>query len=108
MRLTRAGMIEVLRADFIRTARAKGLRPGSVLFKHALSNAVIPVVSVAAVQFGYLLGGLRRHRNDLRHERHRLSRLAGRLRRRPPGHRGVGADNWPCSTSILTLVRGSC
>ena len=57
LRLTRAGLIEVLRADFIRTAQAKGLRPRRVLIRHALSNAVIPVVSVAAVQFGYLLGG---------------------------------------------------
>jgi peptide/nickel transport system permease protein len=57
LRLTRAGLIEVLAADFIRTARAKGLPPASVLVKHALSNAVIPVISVAAVQFGYLLGG---------------------------------------------------
>ena len=47
----------MLRADFIRTAQAKGLRPRRVLIRHALSNAVIPVVSVAAVQFGYLLGG---------------------------------------------------
>ncbi len=57
MRLTRAGMIEVLASDYIRTARAKGLRPASVLFKHALRNAVIPVVSLAAVQFGFMLGG---------------------------------------------------
>ncbi|WP_374442877.1 ABC transporter permease [Stella sp.] len=57
MRLTRAGMIEVLASDYIRTARAKGLRPGTVLFKHALRNAVIPVVSLAAVQFGFMLGG---------------------------------------------------
>ena len=57
LRLTRSGLIEVLRADYIRTARAKGLRPSIVLLKHALRNAVIPVVSVAAVQFGYLLGG---------------------------------------------------
>ena len=57
MRLTRAGMIEVLASDYIRTARAKGLLPRSVLFKHALRNAVIPVVAVAAVQFGHLLGG---------------------------------------------------
>ena len=57
MRLTRAGMIEVLASDYIRTARAKGLRTGSVLFKHALRNAVIPVVAVAAVQFGFMLGG---------------------------------------------------
>jgi len=57
MRLTRAGMLEVMASDYIRTARAKGLRTGSVLFKHALRNAVIPVVSLAAVQFGFMLGG---------------------------------------------------
>ena len=57
MRLTRAGMLEVLSADYIRTARAKGLRPVSVLFKHALRNAILPVISLAAVQFGFMLGG---------------------------------------------------
>ena len=57
MRLTRAGMLEVLSSDYIRTARAKGLRPMSVMFKHALRNAIIPVVSLAAVQFGFMLGG---------------------------------------------------
>jgi ABC-type dipeptide/oligopeptide/nickel transport system permease component len=57
LRLTRAGMIEVLSADYIRTARAKGLPPLTVLFKHALRNAILPVVSVATVQFGLLLGG---------------------------------------------------
>ena len=57
MRLTRTGMIEVLSSDFVRTARAKGLRPGVVVFKHALRNAMIPVVSLAAVQFGFMLGG---------------------------------------------------
>jgi peptide/nickel transport system permease protein len=57
MRLTRAGMLEVLASDYIRTAKAKGLRSGSVLFKHALRNAIIPVVSLLAVQFGFMLGG---------------------------------------------------
>ena len=57
MRLTRTGMLDVLGSDYIRTARAKGLRTGSVLFKHALRNAIIPVVSLAAVQFGFMLGG---------------------------------------------------
>jgi peptide/nickel transport system permease protein len=57
MRLTRAGVLEVLSSDYIRTARAKGLRPRTVLFKHALRNAIIPVVSLAAVQFGFMLGG---------------------------------------------------
>ena len=57
MRLIRAGMIEVLGADYIRTARAKGLSPSSVIFKHALRNAIVPVVALAAVQLGFLLGG---------------------------------------------------
>ncbi len=57
MRLTRAGMLEVLASDYIRTARAKGLRPMRVLFKHALRNAILPVVSLTAVQFGFMLGG---------------------------------------------------
>lgn len=57
MRLTRAGMIEVLSADYIRTARAKGLSPRKVIFKHALRNAIIPVISLAAVQLGFMLGG---------------------------------------------------
>ena len=57
MRLTRAGMLDVLSSDYIRTARAKGLLPFTVMFKHALRNAVIPVVSLAAVQLGFMLGG---------------------------------------------------
>ncbi len=57
MRLIRAGMIEVLSADYIRTARAKGLSPSTVIFKHALRNAIVPVVALAAVQLGFLLGG---------------------------------------------------
>jgi peptide/nickel transport system permease protein len=57
MRLVRAGMIEVLSSDYIRTARAKGLSGASVVLKHGLRNAVVPVVALAAVQLGYLLGG---------------------------------------------------
>jgi ABC-type dipeptide/oligopeptide/nickel transport system permease component len=57
MRLVRAGMVEVLSADYIRTARAKGLPTRIVVFKHALRNAVVPVVALAAVQLGFLLGG---------------------------------------------------
>ena len=57
MRLIRAGMIEVLSADYIRTARAKGLPTRTVIFKHALRNAIVPVVALAAVQLGFLLGG---------------------------------------------------
>ncbi|MHC5652639.1 ABC transporter permease [Stappia sp.] len=57
MRLTRAGMLDVLGSDYIRTARAKGAGETRVLFKHALRNAIIPVVSLAAVQMGFMLGG---------------------------------------------------
>ncbi|PHQ68930.1 MAG: ABC transporter permease [Sneathiella sp.] len=57
MRLTRAGMIEVLEADYIRTAKAKGLNMRTILFKHGLRNAIIPVVSLLAVQLGFMLGG---------------------------------------------------
>jgi peptide/nickel transport system permease protein len=57
MRLTRTGMLEVLSSDYIRTARAKGVKPRKILFKHALRNAIIPVVSLAAVQVGFMLGG---------------------------------------------------
>lgn len=57
MRLTRAGMLDVLSSDYIRTARAKGLDTSVILFKHALRNALIPVVSLAAVQLGFMLGG---------------------------------------------------
>ncbi|AOK61715.1 ABC transporter permease [Burkholderia ubonensis] len=57
MRLTRAGMLDVLGADYIRTARAKGLSPARVIFRHALRNALIPVVALAAVELGFMLGG---------------------------------------------------
>ena len=57
MRLIRAGMIDVLASDYVRTARAKGLSPSSVVLKHALRNALVPVVALAAVQLGFLLGG---------------------------------------------------
>jgi len=57
MRLTRAGMLDVLGSDYIRTARAKGLSRSRVIFKHALRNAIIPVVALAAVELGFMLGG---------------------------------------------------
>jgi peptide/nickel transport system permease protein len=56
-RLTRSGMIQALSSDYIRTARAKGLSRASILIKHALRNAAIPVVAIAAVQLGFMLGG---------------------------------------------------
>lgn len=56
-RLTRSTMLDVLHEDFIRTARAKGLSPGPVVYKHALRNALIPVITVLGIQVGFLLGG---------------------------------------------------
>ena len=56
-RLSRASMLEVLESDYVRTARAKGLNERRVVYKHALRNAVIPVVTVVGLQFGALLSG---------------------------------------------------
>ncbi len=56
-RLTRSVMLEVLSQDYVRTARAKGLKEKIVIGKHALKNALIPLVTVAGMQFGFLLGG---------------------------------------------------
>jgi peptide/nickel transport system permease protein len=57
MRMVRSSLLEVLRQDFIRTAQAKGLKDHAVLYRHALKNAFIPVLTVIGVQIGYLLGG---------------------------------------------------
>jgi peptide/nickel transport system permease protein len=57
MRMVRSSLLEVLRQDYIRTAHAKGLRERSVLYRHALKNAFIPVLTVIGIQIGYLLGG---------------------------------------------------
>jgi ABC-type dipeptide/oligopeptide/nickel transport system permease component len=56
-RLTRTSMLEVLREDYVRTARGKGLRERWVIVKHALKNALIPVITVIGIQFGSVLGG---------------------------------------------------
>ncbi len=56
-RLVRSSMLEVLRQDYVRTAQAKGLAPRLVIYRHALRNALIPVITVLGLQFGALLGG---------------------------------------------------
>lgn len=58
MRLTRSSMLEVLRQDYIRTARAKGASAASVNYKHALRNAVLPVVTIIGIEAAFLIGGL--------------------------------------------------
>jgi peptide/nickel transport system permease protein len=57
MRHTRSAMLAVLKSDYVRTARAKGLREPRVVYRHALRNAIIPVVTLGAIQFGELMGG---------------------------------------------------
>jgi peptide/nickel transport system permease protein len=57
MRMTRSCVLDVMRKDYIRTARAKGLRERAIVGKHGLKNAIIPVITVAGLQVGYLLGG---------------------------------------------------
>ncbi|MAU13314.1 MAG: glutathione ABC transporter permease GsiC [Anaerolineaceae bacterium] len=57
MRMTRSSMLEVMSEDYIRTARSKGLHERIVLQRHALKNAMIPVVTLVGIEFGYLLGG---------------------------------------------------
>jgi peptide/nickel transport system permease protein len=57
MRLTRSSLLEVMRADYVRTARAKGLRDRVVVYRHALKNVMIPVITVLGLQFTGLLGG---------------------------------------------------
>jgi peptide/nickel transport system permease protein len=57
MRLTRTGLLDVMAADYIRTARAKGYRGSALIVRHALRNALLPVISVLAVQLGNKLGG---------------------------------------------------
>ncbi|ANE45194.1 peptide ABC transporter permease [Paenibacillus swuensis] len=56
-RMTRSSMLDVIRQDYIRTARAKGLKENIVIWKHALKNALIPVITVVGLQFGAMLGG---------------------------------------------------
>lgn len=56
-RMTRSSLLEELRQDYVRTARAKGLRERTVVYKHALRNSLIPVITATGLQFGFLLGG---------------------------------------------------
>jgi peptide/nickel transport system permease protein len=58
MRITRSSMLEVLRQDYIRTARAKGASEASVNFQHALKNAILPVITVVGIEAAFLIGGL--------------------------------------------------
>lgn len=56
-RMTRSSMLEVTRSDYVRTARSKGQKESIVIFRHALPNALIPIITIVGIQFGFLLGG---------------------------------------------------
>ncbi|NRF93344.1 ABC transporter permease [Paenibacillus frigoriresistens] len=56
-RLTRSSLLEVIHQDFVRTARAKGVKEKAVIYKHTLKNALIPIITVIGLEFGHLLGG---------------------------------------------------
>jgi peptide/nickel transport system permease protein len=58
MRMTRSTVLEVLREDYIRTARAKGLVEKVIINRHALTNAMLPVITVIGIEFAFLMGGL--------------------------------------------------
>ncbi len=58
MRITRSAVLEVMREDYIRTAYAKGQNERAVIWRHALSNAILPIVTVVGVEFAFLIGGL--------------------------------------------------
>jgi peptide/nickel transport system permease protein len=57
MRMTRNSMLDVMSQDYIRVARSKGVKRKGIIFKHALRNATIPVITTAGIQLGYLIGG---------------------------------------------------
>jgi peptide/nickel transport system permease protein len=57
-RMTRSAVLEVLGEDYVRTARAKGLRENAVVLKHALRNALLPIVTIIGLEFAFLIGGL--------------------------------------------------
>ena len=57
-RMTRSALLEVLREDYVRTARAKGLLEKIIINRHALKNAMLPVVTVIGIEFAFLMGGL--------------------------------------------------
>ena len=93
-RLTRSGMLEVLNQDYIRTARAKGVADRPVVWKHALKNAAIPIVTIVGIELGTLLGRLRDHRDDLR-----VARASAGCPCRPSTTATTRSCRPPCSCS---------
>ena len=91
MRITRSSLLEVLREDYVRTAWAKGQTRRAVIWRHALKNAILPVVTVIGIEFAFLIGGLVGHGDGVQPARPRpLPRAGHPLARLPhraePGH----------------------
>ena len=93
MRMVRATMLEVLNLDYVRTARAKGVPRRTVLVRHALRNALIPVVTIAGFEVGVLIGGAAVAEIISRAPRRRVPAPPRDLPARLPGRPGVGADH---------------
>ena len=87
-RYMRQSMLEVVRQDYIQSARAKGLAERVVIGKHALRNALLPIVTILGLSLPGLIGGSVIVESDLRHPRHGPAHGAGRLRARLPGADG--------------------
>ena len=105
-RYMRQSMLEVVRQDYIQSARAKGLAERVVIGKHALRNALLPIVTILGLSLPGLIGGQRDRGVDLRDPRHGPAHGPGRLRARLPGadgqsrHRGSPSRSWPISSPI--------
>ena len=116
-RLARSTMLDVLSEDYVRTARAKGLRDWAVLSQHALRNALIPLVTVVGLQFGYILGGAVVIETvftwpgvgPVHHPGDQQPRLPGRsgVRADPVDGRRADQPGWSiCSTACSTHASG--
>ena len=93
MRQTRNSMIEVLSADYIRTARAKGLAGRAVVFRHAIRNGLIPVVTILGLQMGALMGGAVVTEQIFVRARLRPADRGGGVHARLPARAGRGAHH---------------
>ena len=102
-RMTRASVLDVLKADFVRTARAKGLRESTVIIRHALRNALIPVVTLVGLQAGYLLGGAVVTRASTPGPA-----SAARGRRHPGERPAAGAGRHPDAGGIVPRHQSGC
>ena len=105
-RFSRGAMVESLGEDYVRTARAKGLRTRTVVVRHALRSALVPVATIFGLDFAFLLSGTRLHREDLRSRGHRQVGSRRDPHQGPAGGAGdlpdPGGSSWWSPTSSWT------